>query len=74
MAHKNIFLKIKTRSEHKPENQKEAKRRERRKEDEGEGGSGGLSEALDISPADVEQWRPALLLITASDYPPPFCI
>lgn len=41
--------------------------RGRETEDEGEWVVGGwLPEALDISPADVEQWRPAILLITAS--------
>lgn len=52
-------------------NQRTKKRKrnrgERKREDEGERGVGGwLPEALDISPADVEWWRPALLLITAS--------
>lgn len=41
--------------------------RGRETEDEGEWVvRGWLPEALDISPADVEQWRPAILLITAS--------
>ncbi len=38
----------------------------------GVGGVGWLPEALNISPADVEQWRPALLLITASILSPFF--
>lgn len=46
--------------------------RERQEEDEGGGGGGGLPEALDISPADVEQWRPALFLVTASILAPFF--